>query len=200
MAKTIGAKRISVTALDKIMKETSTPPKTVEWNGLEVTIKHTIPFKDMLVFVDSVTKSCFESDAGAYLPEIRKFAIRCCVLEMYANFTLPSNVEHKYDLVYNTDAVDTVIKHVNTDQLKEILDAIEEKTAALAKANIESVNRQINDVYVAFDNLQRQISNVFSGINEEDINKFMGAVSDSKLDESKLIQAYIEQSKESAGE
>lgn len=194
MAKTIKTKKISITAFDKIMKAVSEPVETVDWNGVEITIKKSLSFREVIEFVDSVTKSCF-TDTGTYLPEVKVFAIKCCVLEMYANFALPSNVEHKYDLVYNTDAFDVVIQHINMKQLNEIVDAISDKVDTIAQANIESINAQMNEIYLAFDNLHKQINDIFADINAEDVSKFIGAISDSKLDEAKLIQAYAEQEK-----
>lgn len=198
MAKTIKSKRISITTFDKVMRETSTPIKTIQWNGIDITIKHTISFKDVLTFVSNVTNSCFATD-GSYLPEVKPFAIKCCVLEMYANFTLPANVEHKYDLVYNTDAFDTVIEHINIRQLNEIVDAISDKVDNVANANIEAINRQMSDIYTAFDGLQKQIGGIFNGLNSEDVLNFMTAVTESKLDEEKLVDAYIGTNKATDG-
>ena len=200
MAKTIKTKKISVTAFDKVMRDTRVAAQTVEWNGIEITIKHTLSLKDMLAFVDSVTKSCFLSENNAYIPEVKAFAIKCCVLELYANFVLPANVEHKYDLVYNTDAFDVVIQYVNMKQLNEIVDAISDKVDNLAQANIEAVQKQMYDMCSTLNDLQKQISSVFDGINSEDVSKFIGAVAEGGLDEEKLVQAYFKHEKEETGE
>ena len=200
MPKKIKSKRISITTLDKVMRENNTPIETVEWHGVEVTIRKTLPLKDVLNFVDSVSKSCFDNTTNAYLPEVKVFAIKCCILEMYANFSLPLNVEHKYNLVYNTDAFDTVIKYINTRQLDEIIDAINEKVDNIAQANIETINRQMNDIYNAFDGLQKQFGQIFSNIKSEDMSEFIQAVANEKVDEDKLMQAYIKQTKTSSGD
>lgn len=75
-------KKVSITTLEKIMKETYMPAKVVEWNGVEVTIKPTLSFKDVLSFVDSVVKSCFTTDDSSYIPEVKEFVTKCCILEM----------------------------------------------------------------------------------------------------------------------
>lgn len=192
MANTKTNKKISISVFEKIMKETHTATKNVEWNGVEITIKNTLSFKEVLSFVDSVTKSCFTTDSGSYLPEVKEFVIKCCILEMYANFAMPINVERKYDLVYCTDAVNVVMDNINRVQLDEIIEAINDKIDNIAQANIEAVNKQMNELYSAFDNLQEQMTGIFAGIGTDEISKLIGAISGDKFDEDKLIQAYID--------
>ncbi len=195
MAKSNKTKRVSITSLEKIIKGNENQTQTVEWNGLEVTIKKDLSFRETLTFVDSVTKSCFENSSNAYLPEVKMFAIKCCVLEMYANFTLPDNVERKYDLVYNTDAFDMVLQYIDMRQLNEIVDAISDKVDNLAQANIEAVNRQMNELYSAFNTLQERLGSIFNNIDPKDISALVGAISNSHIDEEKLVHAYTNQSK-----
>lgn len=186
-------KKISISAFENIMKDTYTATKTVDWNGVEITIQRTLSFKDFLTFVDSVVKNCFSIDNNAYMPEIKDFAIKCCVLEMYANFALPVNVERKYDLVYCTDAVQTVLAEINPEQYGVIMNAIDLKIENMAQANIEALNRQMSELYSAFENMQNQMSGVFEGVGSEEMLKLVGAISDGSFDESKLVQAYIDQ-------
>lgn len=190
MAKT---KRISVNVFDRIAKETYTPTETIEWNGIEVIVKRMLSFEEMMMFVDSVVKSCFTIDKGTYLPEVKDFAIKSSILEMYANFSLPNNIEHKYNLIYCTDATQVVLQHIDAHQFNEIVRAINDKLDNIAQANIEMVYKQMNDLYVAFDNLQKQLSSVFEGINHDDVSRLVSAITDNKLDEEKLVKAYTTQ-------
>lgn len=196
MVKNIKTKRISITTLDKIMKEKCTSTKSVIWNDVEITVQRTLPYIDVLNFVNLVVRSCFDTETNEYFPEVKAFAIRCCVLEKYANFSLPSNIERRYDLVYNTDAYETVIQHINANQFNEILDAIDKKVENLANANVAAINKQINTIYNMFNSLQEQFNEIFSGITPEDASKFMQTIADGKFDEEKLVQAYMAQSKE----
>lgn len=200
MANNKKSKKISITAFDKIMREENTPIEIIEWHGIDVTIRKTLSLKDALTFVDTVSKSCFDSETGAYMPEVKVFAMKCCILEMYANFSLPANVEHKYDLVYNTDAVDTVLKHINMRQLNELTDAISEKVDNMAQANIENINKQMNDVYNAFNELQNHFGQILSGVNAEDVSKLVQSIAEGKIDENKIVQAYLSQNKSEQGE
>ena len=192
--------KISINTFDKILKTTYSNEEIIRWNDIDITINKTLSFKDVLSFVDSVSKSCFTDDNGTYLPEVKDFAIKCCILERYANFSLPQNIEHKYQLIYCTDAVDVVIKYINKTQLEEIISAINDKVDNIAQANIEAINRQMNELYSTFGNLEKQITEMFSGINKDDMTKLVGAISNSNLDEEKLVKAYIENKPSNNGE
>ena len=193
-------KRISVNAFEKVMKETYTPTDTFNWNGIEVTVKKNLSLKEMLEFVDSVVKSCFANDTNAYMPEIKDFAIKVCTLEKYANFTMPRSVESQYSLIYHTDAVEQVLGYVNHQQFNEICMAISRKVDNIAQANVEAVNKQMNELYNAFDNLQKNIASVFDGVNNEDIKAVTGALANGTIDEERLVRAYTQVTSEEASE
>ena len=193
-------KRITVNAFENVMKETYTPTEVFDWNGIEVTVKKHLSLQEMLEFVDSVVKSCFANESHAYMPEVKDFAIKVCVLEKYANFTMPRNVESKYALVSYTDAFAQVLRHIDLGQFGEINVAIENKVANLAQANIEAVNKQMNELYSAFDNLQTQLASLFEGINGEDMKAVVEALSNGALDEEKLVKAYTAQTTGGSGE
>lgn len=192
-------KKISANAFERVMKDTYTPTEILDWHGIEITIKKNLSLIEMMEFVDGVVKSCFTKDTNTYVPEIKEFAIKVCVLEKYANFTMPSNAEKQYALIYGTDAVQRVLDHINPQQYNEICDAITKKIDNLAQANIEAVNKQMNELYSAFDNLQSQLSGLFDGINNNDLRAVAGALVDGGLDEEKLVKAYINQKKTKGG-
>lgn len=184
-------KRISVNALEKVEKDTYEPYRTFNWHGVEVTITHTLSLKDMLEFVSGVVKSCFAAD-NAYTPEIMDFAIKVSILEKYANFTMPRNVEMQYDMVYHTDAVERVLEHINLAQYHEICESICLKVENMAQANINAANQKLTEVCASFDKLQSDIAKMFGGITSDDIKALTEAVTNGTFDEHKLVSAYKE--------
>lgn len=195
MAKT-KEKKISINQFETVMKEMNTEKHTViEWRGIDMTVRRTLQLKDVMKFVASVVASCFGDDM-TYNPEAREIAFKTNVLTLYANFSMPSNLELQYDLIYTTDAYDTVLEYVNQEQLSEIGAAIEERIRYRIRANVESVQRQVSDLFAAFDNMQRQVADVFSGIGDGDIGKLIRAISEGGIDEDKLVRAYLQQKAE----
>lgn len=194
-------KKISVNAFEKVMNETyNTPTESFDWNGIEVTVKKTLSLKEMLEFVDGVVKSCFTEDTNTYMPEIRNFATNVCVLEKYANLTMPRSVAKQYELIYQTNIVDEILAYINQKQFDEIRVAITKKIDHIAQANIEAVTKQMNELYSSFDNLQTQFAALFDGISGEDIQAMTTALMSNSLDEEKIVKAYINQSDNNNGE
>lgn len=179
-----------VEAVNKITEQTT----EFEWNGMSIVVNRTLPMETMLEFVDYVVKTCF-SDDGEYLPEVKDFAIKSCLLEMYANFDLPTDLATRYAFIYNSDIVDAVLNRIEGRQFGEIINAIEQKIANLAQANVQMVYAQMNRINDEFENLQNNIAPLFTGVDQDDIKKLVNAISNGNIDEGKIVQAFASQNK-----
>jgi len=193
MAKKI--KRVSISAIDNILKENYQPLKAVEWNGIEVTIKPTLSLQEMLSFANSVFKSCFDSVTGAYLPEAKDFAIRCNVMDTYANFTLPDNMEHKYILAMCSGAVEMVLTHINMSQFNELMDAINAKIDNQAEANVQVMTMKFDELVSAFGSLQNKVSAMYEGVTPDDLKKLIETMANGNYTDEGLVKAFIEHKK-----
>ena len=180
----------------KVVNELYVPTIEVEWSGLSITLKKNLGFKDVLTFVNNVVHMCFEDETGEYLPEAKDFAIKSCVIDMYTNIELTENVLERYDLIYRSDIVDFILSNVDYLQFDEIRHAINVKLEHLAQANLESINKQMNEVYSAFDNLEKQMGTLFSSMSEEDMTKLLSAFTNGNFDEEKLVKAYMSSTKD----
>lgn len=189
MAKKI-SKDISVSKIDSIYKEGFCNTVTAEWHGVEVSITKTISLSDMLSFVSDVVAKCFDEN-GDYFPELMDFAIKENILTRFANFRMPSNVDHQYNILYQTDAVDFVCMHINENQLNDIIDSIEAKLDYIKDSNIMFIRAKINKLIEAMESLQENALGLFSGITKEDINAVVGSFAEGgKFNEEKLVKAY----------
>lgn len=185
-------KKISINKFEEAVNNSYESTHDIEYNGLTVTVKQDLSLKDMMEFVRSVVLSCFDSESSEYIPEIKDFAIRCCIFEYYTNITLPANIEKRYDIVYHSMIIDDIMRNINQVQFNAMTRAIEEKMSHLANANIEMVNREVEKLYVSFDNLQNKFATVFDGVGEEDIRNVIKAFSGGKIDEEKIVKAYLD--------
>ena len=192
MAKT--EKKVSIALFDKIAKEHFQNEATIQWHEAEVRVKRTLSLKEMLSFVDEVVGSCFHDELG-YMPEVKDFAIKSNILTRYANFSVPDNLEHRYQMVYGTDAVDAVCAVIDTTQLQEIVNSINDKIRFLCDSKATMIQERINDVLSTMEEMRDNTKSIFDGITQDDLKNLMGAITSNGMDEQKLVQAYIEQSK-----
>lgn len=183
--------KISVNAMDEIMKRFETA-ETVEWNGLQVIIKKNLSLEDMMTFANSVVKSCFDQASGAYMPEVKDFAIRANVLDMYTNFTLPKDLGKQYDMVIQSGAVEMVLNYINYAQFNELVKAIDSKLQNTADANIQAFITKLDNVTTAFSDMQTEMEKMFSGVDSEDIGKLVGAIANGDNTEEGIVKSYLE--------
>ena len=195
-------KKISVNALEKAIKENiSNDPITYDWNGLHITIRPRLSLKEMMTCADGAVKSCFASDDGQYLPEIKSFAIDSGILEAYTNLSLPANIESRYEFICGCEELINFIKvKVNQHQLQEMLDAIDEKIKYIASANIDDVTARMNEIYGSLEDIEHQFEGLFGNVNPESLNKMITALSDGKLDEEKLVKVIMSEKEKDSGE
>jgi len=190
-------KRISINALDKIAKEQFEKVTAQEWNGVEIRINRSLDFINMMEFVHDAAESCF-SESGTFVPEVMDFAIKSNILTRYANFNLPDNLEHRYALIYNTDAVDVVCQHIDTEQLREITSAINRKVNYVCNSNVSVLQQKMNEVVAAFENMQKQSAAMFANVTPDDVTNLLGALSNGTVSEDKIVKAYLEQTRNGA--
>lgn len=188
--------KISVDAFERQV-EANRPNNisTFMWGDVEVSVKRRLPFADVLEFVDNVVKTCFTQKDLTYLPEVKNFTIKSNVLTMYANFTMPNNVEYQYELIYDSNIVSEVITYIDREQFDEILAAIDDKIDAEIQIGASMLKAQVSKLITSISDLESRFSDIFSGIGEKEMADIVGAITDGKFDADKLISAYFDQKK-----
>lgn len=187
-------KKVSINSLDKVIKENFTNQVNAEWHGLEVSIKHNLSFTEALEFVNDVVMSCFQDD-GNFVPEVMDFAIKSNILSKYTNFSLPDKLEHRYEIIYNSDVVDFVCQNINMQQLREITASIDRKISYLCSTNVMNIQKQMMELVSAFENMQQKTADIFANFTPDDLTKIMGALNEDGFSEEKVVKAYLEQTK-----
>ena len=193
MAKKV--KKVSVSVMDEIMKNTYVPTETVEWNGIEFTIQKSLDMGEMLNFVDSVVRSCFDTVTNEYRPEAKDFAVRVNIMTRYANIAMPAKVDHQYDLAVCSGVVEMILEHINRAQFNEMMRAIDAKVSNIAAANVEMMNMKFDELVTAFHNMQENVSAMFSGVSSDDIKKIVEGFATNMPSDEGIVKAYLEQKK-----
>lgn len=187
-------KKVSIALFDKIAKEHFQNENVIQWHEAEVRVKRTLSLTEMLSFVNDVVESCFHDKMG-YMPEVKDFAIKSNILIRYANFSMPDNLEHRYQMIYGTDAVDAVCAAIDTTQLQEIVNSINSKIRFLCDSKATLVQERINSVLDVMEDMRDNTKDIFDGLSQDDVNALMGAISQHGFDEGKIVEAYLERKK-----
>jgi len=183
---------ITITAkeIQEAAAKTYKPYTDAEWRGLTLRVKQHLSLAETVQFADSVVHSCFITDSGEYIPEVKDFSMRCAILGYYADITLPEELEAKHDLVYNSDIVSFVIQHVDMEQFNYLREAIDKKIDHITQSNSEAIEMLKKQIVAGFDALGEKFSEIFNGVDSDMISKLASAVVDGSFDEKKLVQAF----------
>lgn len=187
-------KKVSINTLDKAMTDNYTDTISAEWCDTAVDIKTVIDFKEMLEFVNDVVMSAFQDKYG-FMPELIDFTIRSNIVSRYTNISLPDKLEHRYRILYGTDLINFVSQHINTEQLNEIQEAIRTKINYLCDTNIVNFQKQMKELIFSLESMQKQTSDLYANLTPDDILKITSAFEDGKLDENKIVEAYLQKTR-----
>lgn len=190
--------RISVIAFENAVKNSYEPTTTIVWEGLEITVKKSLSLEEVMLFADTVANSCFSSTDRKFMPEVYEFLMRRCVIDMYTNIALPAKTETCYELLCNSDVVEAVLDVINTRQYLEMCKAIDKKIDNFAQANVGLLQKQFNELYTAYASVQESLTKLLSGIDPADIAKISEAIANGKIDEEKIVKAYISSKEDTA--
>ena len=187
--------KISINSFEKAMKENFSDIVVVKWYGVDIEIRPTISLVDAAEFISNIVSAAI-SDDGDYMPEFVDFVMRCNVLTKYANFTISDNTEKTYDLVYKTNAFDTVMEQINKRQLDAIMNSSMQKIEFEKQVALSNITRDTIDAIEAINKMQRQMEEILDGISNEDMQRFVNAVGENEIDYDELVKAFSERGNE----
>ena len=183
-------KKITAKEITANMKDYEPETTIIEWRGLEIVVKKTISFAEMARIVETVTEACFSPD-GDYLPVCRDVMWTHEIITAYTNVELPDDAEECHTIIYDADLFDTIIEAISSSQYGELWSALTasiryrvNNEAQALKKNVESMVENFSRVVHAFD-----------GVSAEDISGVFGAFANGGIDESKIVNAILEQHK-----
>ena len=170
--------------------------KTISYNGVDVQVKQRLTYSEMHAFVNVVANGCFDDD-GNYIPEVKDYIIRCVILRMYTNIDIPEDDYSCYEFVYeNEDLILAITSSFDNMQFNIIEEAIDNKIAYMIKTQADKINKRFDEITKQLDELTGAFSALFDGIDADEIEKLVTALSESGFDEDKFIETYVKQSYE----
>lgn len=169
-------KRISIGKFEKMLNNDNTVTLNLDdVDGAEVVIKKVISLSDMLQFVNEVVEACIDGETGEYLPEVYDFAVRSAVLSYYANIALPSSLEDRYALLYQTKLYIDILNVVNISQFDSIKSAINRKIQYMLDIMTSAATEKINEIIAKFSDIAGDGEKIFNSISTENLPKVIDA-------------------------
>lgn len=191
-------KKVSISTIDRVMKENFQDESVLDWYGTEVRVKRTISIGEMLAFVNDVVTGCFQEELG-FLPELSEFLIGCNILTRFANFSLPSDLEHRYRIVFGSDAVECVLPCIDERQLEAIQCSIYKKLDALCEKRAFDLEHKFRAMMEQMEQIADRTMSMFDGVDAGAMRALVETLATGKADEEKLVEAYQKHMLQSAG-
>lgn len=183
--------KVSINALERAANISyDISPVDIQFGDLTITVKPRLAFSEVMSLVGLISETCFFEDDD-YRPEVYDLAMRRYVLETYTNLTLPSNMEHAYDLVMYGGIFEAVLENIDREQFDGILRFVDERIRYLRQMHIQAAQEKTNKLLAEVENLVNQIKSAFGDIQKDDMKNILQAIANGKLDEKKLVDAYF---------
>lgn len=176
---------------DDIMK--SVDPKSVthmDCGGTTVDVKSTVSFAEASKFVETVADLCFDS-SGDYIPQVYDVAVAYAIIDTYTSIETPTDITALADVVYRSNIIENIRQYIDDNQIENLLEAVAKKIEYKIAVNASVATNKIEELISQVENAEKMLEQVASGLGGEDISKLMSAVADGKIDEKKLMEAYL---------
>ena len=189
------AKKISINAFEKVVKENFENVAIVDWHGLQITITRTISLQDVMSLVAEVTDNCFLSN-GQYVPEVMNALLDCGVIERYTNINLPSNLSSRYELIMRSGILDVIMPYINANQYNDIVVAVRDKLDYACDTKTAEFENAVNKMAETMNQIQENAKGLFENVSADDIKTLVGAFSDERAIEERIVDEYIKKKNE----
>ena len=185
--------RVDLSEFKKVAMPEGNEFEELEWRGLKIRVRHMLDLAGVIKFVSYVTESCFDSETGEYLPEIRDFAERSALIQLYTNIDLPEETSEQYELLYSNDLIESIRNSgiIDCAQINVIDDAIDDKIYYLTSMDIYRIKNGFESLVDGLSELEKSFGEIFDSIDSDSISKIADAVDDGMFDEAKLAKAII---------
>ena len=171
--------RVSVNTFDKMAPKPAVCEIEIavgEGESVTVQVKKRLSLYEMLDMVKFVVETCVDAENGEYIPEAYDFAMRQAVLTHYANFTMPSNLDKRYGLVYDSVAFDSILEVIDEWQFHAIETAINKKIEFMLSVISSTALAKVNEVIAKMGEFAEMSNEAFGSIDPKEVGEVMKGI------------------------
>lgn len=167
----------------------------MDCGGKTIDVRSTVPFAEASKFVETVADLCFDN-SGDYIPQVYDVAVAYAIIDMYTSIETPTDITALADVVYRSNIIENIRQYIDDVQIESLLDAVAKKIEYRIAINTSAAVNKSNDIINKIEEAEKMLEQVASGLGGEDISKLMSAIADGKIDEKKLMGAYLDKKEE----
>ena len=168
----------------------------MDCGGKTIDIRNTVPFAEASKFVETVADLCFDN-SGDYIPQVYDVAVAYAIIDTYTSIETPTDITALADVVYRSNIIENIRQYIDDVQIEGLLDAVAKKIEYRIAINTSAAVNKSNDIINKIEEAEKMLEQVASGLGGEDVTKLVSAIADGKIDEKKLMEAYLDKKEES---
>lgn len=168
----------------------------MDCGGKTIDVRSTVPFAEASKFVETVSDLCFDN-SGDYIPQVYDVAVAYAIIDTYTSIETPTDITALADVVYRSNIIENIRQYIDDVQIESLLDAVAKKIEYRIAINTSAAVNKSNDIINKIEEAEKMLEQVASGLGGEDVTKLVSAIADGKIDEKKLMEAYLDKKEES---
>lgn len=166
----------------------------IECNGVKVKVLYTVGVTGVFNIVKRVSELIYGKD-GEFRPEIIEALTKAFIIGEYTDVDISDDIETMFSLVYGTDLYNLVSGKINQSELSMIERAVKSSVDHAIRIESNTVNAKCYEMLVQLSDMYDQLCAIFDSVKNEDVKKVLSALSNGKIDEEKLMKAYLKNKK-----
>lgn len=178
-----------------------------EFNARDNVQKVSTPFGDIDVnivvspeiartVVRTIVDACFD-EAGTYCPDMIDVSSRICLIAAYTDVEMPESFEDKCTFVLVSGIFEAIVNEINSYQRDAIMRAVDETIRYRIRTNTNAIESSLIAAAGEMNAVVGQFKEMYSGVSGDDMKSLIGAISNTKLDEKKLVEAITDKREKS---
>ena len=146
--------------------------------------------------VEAIVNACFDED-GTYRPDMIDVASRIGLIAAYTDVEMPENFEDKCTFVFVSGIFEAIVNEINCYQRDAIMRAVDETIRYRIRTNTNAIESSLITAAGEMNAVIGQFKEMYAGVSGDDMKALIGAISNTKLDEKKLVKAITDKREKS---
>lgn len=189
-------KKITSKDIEEIARDYFPASTAIVFHGKEIAVQRMLPYKRVCALIEAIVKSCFDSESGEYMPEVRDFATRLAVASAYTDLELPEDTDEQYAMLYSTDMMQKIYEAIDHGQLDMLRTSVQRRCDIINDANRTAIEKELYEAVGMISTLADNIGKIFKDVSSEEVAEMVNNLMTHGVDEEKLVDEVVRKQNE----